>query len=117
MPYELIRQLIVAFSLIVCAISLFFFVYIIFKIRNLNPYLIFAIGTGKVVTSRKLRNILILMFFSTFLFFTAYFIKNFLEIIILYALLEVSSLILFLVASFIGAIATLRSNTNSSSNR
>jgi hypothetical protein len=113
-PYELIRQLISAFSLTVCTISLVFFAYIVSKIRKLNPYLIFAVGTGKVVISQKLRKILILMFFSTFLFFTAYFVKNFLEIKILYLSLEVSSLLLFLAASFIGAVATLRSEENSS---
>lgn len=70
-------------------------------------------GTAKVVVSQKFRTILILMFFSTFLFFAAYFVKYFLEIRILYWLLEVLSLLLFLIASLIGAVATLRSKTDS----
>jgi len=110
--YEFIRQLISVFSLTACAISLVFFSYTISKIRNLNPYLIFAVGTARAVISQKFRNILILMFSSTFLFFTAYFVKNFLRLDVIYWLLEAMSLLLFLVAGFVGAAATLRSKTD-----
>lgn len=114
MSYELIRQLVSLFSLTACAVSLVFFSYTICKIRNLNPYLIFAIGTAKVITSRKFRDVFILMSLSTFLFFTAYFVKNFLKFSVLYWLLEASSLLLFLIAGFIGATAMLRSKRNNS---
>jgi hypothetical protein len=109
---KIIRQIVGAFSLTACAVSLVFFAYVISKIKNLNPYLIFAISTAKVLISQKFREILILMFFSTFLFFAAYFVKHFMEIRVLYWLLEASSLLLFLVAGFIGAITTLRGKTN-----
>jgi hypothetical protein len=68
-------------------------------------------GTAKAVISQKFRNILILMFCSTFLFFTAYFVKCFLEIRILYWLLEVLSLFIFMIAGFIG-VATFKKQDN-----
>lgn len=114
MAYELIRQLVSVFSLTACVISLLFFAYTFSKTRKLNPYIIFAVGTAKAVTSHKFRNILILMFFSTFLFFTAYFVKCFFEIKILYWFLEALSLFLFLLAGFIGAVAALGSKDTQS---
>jgi len=85
-------------SLGAAIISVSFFIYFLLRIRTLNPFLLFAVSSAKAVMSSRLRNIVLLTFLSTLIFFIAYSEKYFVGNKVVYWTLEASSLLIFLVA-------------------
>lgn len=98
---EIFHQSVTYFSLTASLISTLLFFHFFLKIRTLNPFIIYAAGTAKAVMSRKLRNIVLLTFSSSFVFFTAYAAKYFAKNRAIYWSLEAVSLSLFFVATIL----------------
>lgn len=98
---DLFYQTTTTLSIFASCVSIIFVTYVILRTKGLNPYVIFAAGTVKAITSKRLRNIVLLTLTSTLVLFTAYLTEFFFEKLI-YKTLEISALLLFLVsASFL----------------
>lgn len=96
---ELLYQITTALSTFASFISIIFITYVVVKTKELNPYVIFAMGTVKAITSKKFRNIVLVTLMSTLVLFTAYLAEYFFEITIIYKILEMSAVLLFLVSA------------------
>lgn len=95
---DLFYQTTTTLSIFASCVSIIFITYVVLKTKGLNPYVIFATGTVKAITSKKLRNIVLITLTSTLVLFTAYLTEFFFEKLI-YKTLEISALLLFLVSA------------------
>jgi magnesium-transporting ATPase (P-type) len=95
---DLFYQTTTVLSISASCVSIIFVTYVILKTKGLNPYVIFAAGTIKAITSKKLRKIVLITLMSTLVLFTAYLAEFFFEKLI-YKTLEISALLLFLVSA------------------
>ena len=95
---DLFYQITTTLSIFASCVSIAFITYVILKTKGLNPYVIFAVGTVKAVTLRRLGKIVLVTLTSTLFLFTAYLTEIFFEKLI-YKTLEMSALLLFLVSA------------------
>lgn len=99
MTLELFYQITSVLSLLAYVVSLFLFVYWILRTNKLRPYTLISMETAKAIMLQRFRNFTLLMLLSSLVFFTAYLVKYLMENKVLYSLLEISSLLTFLVAT------------------
>jgi hypothetical protein len=104
---DLLYQITTTLSIFASCVSITFITYVILKSKGLNPYVIFAVGTVKAVTSRRLRKIVLITLTSTLVLFTAYITEFFFEKLI-YKTLEMSALLLFLVSASLLLVSYFR---------
>jgi len=104
---DLFYQITTTLSIFASCVSIAFIIYVILKTKGLNPYVIFAVGTVKAVTSRRLRKIVLITLTSTLFLFTAYLMEIFFEKLI-YKTLEMSALLLFLVSASLLLVSYFR---------
>ena len=89
------------FSMLGYLVLLVLFICILLRVRKPSPSVALAMATAKVVVSQRFRNIVLLVFIGFFDLFLAFFVKYFLGNLPLHKLLEISTILLFLLVEIL----------------